>query len=783
MKQCGIDSSEESDVVSWDDLFLELRKLQDRAGNSELMHSVDPSVGFAVGVVTFRIGADGVARMIAARTRAIRDEVKGSRIVLITGSVQFWDPSDLCDHLVIEPLLGLDSAACETATSWTEAESSMYRDLPSRIWDEGIVISQAIAAAAKQHDLDFLVVDNVNSLPYNISASLGCVLASEALRIPVVNVCHDFFWEHFEGTRAGFAAILDLPETAGLVHVLCPWRSPLWLQATTTETAKKWLISRGWADHEVVVIPYGMTPVSDDDQRGEVFRAHLEEIAPQTGVSPDDIQSANPIRIRSNGSSSQGAQCQKKRRWIVTVPTKISSGKRLDRAIELFHFLLRQQAIRDSLGVEEISPTLVIAGPPYDVSEESSYLRAVVNRIHALLSDAEGLAWCDHGNRGSVEVVFLKGVPPPESTVAGLNMRHVFSATDIIVSCSRRETWGLPILDAAHFGRPIIAMEYVGAHRDVFEEICKDLYVLRLPEVGREALVDSETVGALACPLLLGAMCEYNRSYARQHLCEGSIWNAMKVAVRTLSERASTASQYKSGLPASAKSADECIGQVGELASLLLTKAEASTSQPLIVAIGGAPGSGKTTLAEALVAEINRMTDSPDAADTLSLDDFGMTLEEMQQAGLRSSPESIRVKHLLSCISRIQEGLAVPVPRFVHGRPIRGWRLARASRLLLLEGVFAFVEDRYGADSGKYRDLQGLIDLRLFLKTDVHRRVKSLVLQDLHRRMTIDRVIERLRERESQIWSFVIPFEDQADLVVTMGEGEQSGAPGEMADL
>ncbi len=749
-------------MFSWEDLFLELYKLrQDTLKGLSSLDKQNLSISSPFGIVTFRIGADGVARMIGSRTRAIRKRTKKSRTTLITGKITFWEPHDLCDRLVLEPLLGLDNHTSKVFFSRLKESSSVYKSLAERIWDEGNAIAKLIAETVEQDALSFLFVDNINSLPYNICAALGTVLASERHKVPVINVCHDFFWQHSRRTRAKFWVNAEIFTVAGLLNILCPWRSPLWLQITATRTAREWLLSRGWSANETEIIPYGMEPVRQDYESSDVFVAHLGEIPCRTGFSSDSIQSSSPIRICSGKSPPVGIDNQSRKRWIVTVPTKISSGKQIQLAVKLFHLLLQQQAIQTLLTENDLVPTLIVVGPPYDVSEDISYLQEIVEHTDVLLSDTKLLSML--GN--PVEVIFLKGI-------SNLAMQGVYSSTNLVLFCSRVEMWGLPILEAAHFGLPIIVREYDGIHRRIFDEVSQGLTLFTVLETDTKMpIIGSSTIKAIVSPEVLGALKLHNSNFARSNLNDDLVAIAVERVLLRLKQNIDSAIGDGENRAGKTHLETNKLDRVSNLASLLLGKANRSRKQPLVVALLAPPGWGKTTLAEAVVKQINEMTNHTDSADTLSLDDFGLPLARMKELGLSFVPESLRIKDLIRVISLIQLGQAVPAPRFVHGSPVREWRIAKATNILVLEGIFVFWENGTGVDGGKYESLQNMIDLRIYVKTDTSRAIKSLVLRDMKRKMTIDQIMERFRERECQVREYFLPFEQKADIVISTDKG------------
>lgn len=134
-----------------------------------------------------------------------------------------------------------------------------------------------------------------------------------------------------------------------------------------------------------------------------------------------------------------------------------------------------------------------------------------------------------------------------------------------------------------------------------------------------------------------------------------------------------------------------------------------------IVALAGAPGAGKSTLAEALVDALNAA--EPDSAALVPMDGFHYDDLYLVPAGLRSrkgAPETFDVggyAHMLRRLRACDEPtVAVPV----FDREIE---IARAGARLIPSGVRTIVtEGNYLLlDRAPWTDLAGLFDLTVFL--------------------------------------------------------------------
>lgn len=146
----------------------------------------------------------------------------------------------------------------------------------------------------------------------------------------------------------------------------------------------------------------------------------------------------------------------------------------------------------------------------------------------------------------------------------------------------------------------------------------------------------------------------------------------------------------------------------------------------IVVAIAGAPGAGKSTLAEALVEHLNRA--QPGVAALLPMDGYHYDDLHLVPAGLRQrkgAPETFDVAgyaHMLRRLRRNDE-IAVAVP--VFDREIE---IARAgARLIPQDATIVVTEGNYLLlDRAPWSDLPPLFDLTVFLdvsETELERRL------------------------------------------------------------
>ena len=71
----------------------------------------------------------------------------------------------------------------------------LYNEFIGTLWSEVLITCERLGAIVEENNISLLFLVNTNSNPGNVGVALATVLVSEHLGIPVVNNCHDFYWE------------------------------------------------------------------------------------------------------------------------------------------------------------------------------------------------------------------------------------------------------------------------------------------------------------------------------------------------------------------------------------------------------------------------------------------------------------------------------------------------------------------------------------------------------------------------------------------------------------
>jgi pantothenate kinase len=152
---------------------------------------------------------------------------------------------------------------------------------------------------------------------------------------------------------------------------------------------------------------------------------------------------------------------------------------------------------------------------------------------------------------------------------------------------------------------------------------------------------------------------------------------------------------------------------------IIHARSELEVEKRLLVAVAGAPGAGKSTLAEALLGELNS-AGSVNCSAIVPMDGFHLDNVLLDAAGLRDvkgSPQTFDAAGLHSLLRRVA-GNESPVFVPVFDRSIDLSRAAadvvnEQHRIVLVEGNYLLL------DEYPWNNLAGLFDLTVFIDVPV----------------------------------------------------------------
>jgi uridine kinase len=195
----------------------------------------------------------------------------------------------------------------------------------------------------------------------------------------------------------------------------------------------------------------------------------------------------------------------------------------------------------------------------------------------------------------------------------------------------------------------------------------------------------------------------------------------------------------------------------------------------VIIGIGGGSGSGKTTIAESVIASVG--------ADTVSLIQHDAYYRDLPHLDLEDRalvnydhPDSLETELLIEHLHRLREGEPVerPVYDFTVHRRTAETVVVPPDPVVIIEGILVLSE----------RELRDAMDLRIYVDADADLRLIRRLQRDIHeRRRTVDSVIAQYQETVRPMHlQFVEPSKRYADIIVPNG-GFNPGAVGTITSM
>jgi pantothenate kinase len=193
----------------------------------------------------------------------------------------------------------------------------------------------------------------------------------------------------------------------------------------------------------------------------------------------------------------------------------------------------------------------------------------------------------------------------------------------------------------------------------------------------------------------------------------------------------------------------------------------ARSDRRVLIGIAGAPGAGKTTLAEAVVTGL---VGSPEWADSraahVPMDGFHLAdveLERLGRADRKGAPDTFDAAGYAALLRRIRAGEAVWAPAFDRtiDQPVaQSLPVTARSRIVVSEGNYLLL------DEPRWRPVRALFDEVWFVRTDEWRRVERLVARHVAFGKTPEAARAWVARSDEANAALVAASADAADLVV-----------------
>ncbi len=184
--------------------------------------------------------------------------------------------------------------------------------------------------------------------------------------------------------------------------------------------------------------------------------------------------------------------------------------------------------------------------------------------------------------------------------------------------------------------------------------------------------------------------------------------------------------------------------------------------QPLIIGIAGGTGSGKTTVANAIIARVGRERIAWLQQDQYYRDQSDQPLEVRARVNY-DHPDSLETELLIEHLKKLRAGEPVetPVYDFAQHNRTAQTRRVEPRTVMLVEGILIFADP----------ELRKLFDVKIFVDTDADIRLIRRLQRDLSERgRTFESVIRQYQETVRPMHlEFVEPSKRYADVIVPEG--------------
>ena len=185
-------------------------------------------------------------------------------------------------------------------------------------------------------------------------------------------------------------------------------------------------------------------------------------------------------------------------------------------------------------------------------------------------------------------------------------------------------------------------------------------------------------------------------------------------------------------------------------------------NRPVVLGVAGGSGSGKTSVANAILRAVGRERLAFLAQDSYYRDVDWSGSQQLQQYNF-DHPAAVDTPLLVEHVRALRRGEAVDVPvyDFVRHRRTGDTHRAEARQVVLVEGILLYVEP----------ELRELFDFKIYVDTDADVRLIRRLRRDMAERgRTLDDVLRQyLATVRPMHLEFVEPSKRWADVIVPEG--------------
>ena len=184
--------------------------------------------------------------------------------------------------------------------------------------------------------------------------------------------------------------------------------------------------------------------------------------------------------------------------------------------------------------------------------------------------------------------------------------------------------------------------------------------------------------------------------------------------------------------------------------------------QPVLIAVAGGSGSGKTTVSHSILERVGRDRIAYLQHDSYYRDRAALPIEERARINY-DHPDSLETDLLVEHLKLLRACRAAEVPQYDFAQHVRKAesRLMEPRPIILVEGILIFVD----------RALREMFDIKIFVDTDSDIRFIRRLQRDIAERgRTMDSVVHQYTETVRPMHlEFVEPSKRYADLIIPEG--------------
>lgn len=483
-------------INTWFDLGLFIDRVKEENTYPTISFKNDEDVFFkdmgtgGIGFLTFYFAVDGVTIEVEKYAKTLKDIFPNVTLHYIAGEI-LPEADELIDkrnyRFTIPEAKGFDNWPLYNDFFHTHLDrgSAKYNQLIKDHWKETCTIAQKLAKYIEEKNINLLYLINVCSNPGNVSLSLACVLVSELMGIPVINNCHDYYWEggsrkedikqkkSKEGPRDFFFTNAHLGEFFSQIEVLFPWQSRIWLTLNINRGQSKHVIYKNGhnpANVSVIGTAVDLNAFLEITKRNRInaFRQITEILAryqkPLIAYSVKDViqnklvdqENPEPILLKLNGKTAPINKFSDEN-ILFLQPTRIIGRKRIGVGFQLVKRLFsNKQMVQQFKDSPNLKITILISGPiPMG---QFDYFKKVLNKFNELCTEipepiCERIFLAFTFSEMDKDQFKLKYKKP-------LSIPQLYSIASLVLLPSKTEGRGLPIIEAAASGVPIFCRRY-----------------------------------------------------------------------------------------------------------------------------------------------------------------------------------------------------------------------------------------------------------------------------------------------------------------------------------